>query len=185
MDSMYFSIGKSYFLFLYFLCGHSLHFSLSSKPVFCSSVFYATMASAFPSPRSLFSVPQFFMWLIMASAFPSPESLFCVPYFLSDHGLHLSFHNATLIRIMFTTLYPKWSPPLVSKSAHYTISARNNIMPWQSNTATSINYMASRSVLQTTNHLRQPSDPLLNCLFSNINKYFQIPRLRGPWRLSR
>ena len=35
--------------------------------------------------------------------------------------------------------------------------------------------MASRSVLQTANHLRQPSDPLLNCLFSNINKYFQIP----------
>src|SRR6266496_5459777 len=101
MDSMYFSIGKSYFLFLYFLCGHSLHFSLSSKPVsapqffmrlwrllfllqeacflflivlfnygghglhyslstnpvFCSSVFYVTMASAFPSPESLFCVP--------------------------------------------------------------------------------------------------------------------------------
>src|SRR6266496_4161371 len=31
--------------------------------------------------------------------------------------------------------------------------------------------MASRSVLQTANHLHQPSDPLLNCLFSNINKF--------------
>src|SRR5437016_4657540 len=101
MDSMYFSIGKSYFLFLYFyavtastfpclrslfsapqffmrlwrllfllreacflflivLCdygGHGLHYSLSTNPVFCSSVFYATMASAFPSPESLFCVP--------------------------------------------------------------------------------------------------------------------------------
>ena len=148
-----FLVFEACFLLLSFLCDYGVCFSLSIKSVFCSSVFYATMASAFPSP----------------------ESLFCVPYFLSDHGLHLSFHNATLIRIMFMTLYPKWSPPLVSKSAHYTISARNNIMPWQSNTATSINYMASRSVLQTANHLRQPSDPLLNCLFSNINKYFQIP----------
>src|SRR5947207_2024564 len=37
--------------------------------------------------------------------------------------------------------------------------------------------MASSSVLQTTNHLRQSNDLLLNCLFNNnnINEYFQIP----------
>ena len=172
-----FLVFEACFLLLSFLCDYGVCFSFSEKPVFCSSLFYATTAataSTIPCPQTLFSVPQFFMrlWLLL---FLLLKACFVFLSFLSDHGLHLSFHNATLVRIMFTTLYPKWSPPSVSKSAHYTISARNNIMPWQSNTATSINYMASRSVLQTANHLRQPSDPLLNCLFSNINKYFQIP----------
>src|SRR6266496_1167468 len=108
MDSTYFSISKSYFLFLYFLCGHSLHFSFSSKPVFCSSFFYATtaaMASTIPCPQTLFSVPQFFMrlWLLL---FLLLKACFVFLSFLSDHCLHLSFHNATLVRIMFTTLYP-------------------------------------------------------------------------------
>ena len=141
-------------------------------PVFCSSVFYATMASTFSFPRSLFSIPQFFMRLwwpwpplflvlksrflflsflcdyclcfsfsmisvffssvfyaTITSSFPCPESLFVFLSFLSDHGLHRSFHNATLVRIRFMTLYPKRSSPSVSKSVYYTASARNNIIP--------------------------------------------------------
>ena len=172
--SIFLKLYKSLFNLLYFLHLWIQHTFPSANPIFCFSIFYAVTASTFPCLRSLFSAPQFFMWL-WRLLFLLQEACFLFLSFLSDHGLHLSFHNATLVRIMFTTLYPKWSPPSVSKSAHYTISARNNIMPWQSNTATSINYMASRSVLQTTNHLHQPSDPLLNCLFSNINKYFQIP----------
>ena len=61
-----FLVRESYFLFLNVLCdydGHGLHNSLSANPVFCSSIFYATTASAFPSPCSPFSVPQFFMRL--------------------------------------------------------------------------------------------------------------------------
>ena len=154
---------------LYFLCGHNLHISLSSMPVFCSSVFHATMASTFSFPRSLFSIPQFFMrlwwpWpplflvrkscflflsflcdycLCFSFLFSTPQffmrllpllflvlkACFVFLSFLSYHGLHRSFHNATLVRIRFMTLYPKRSSPSVSKSVYYTASARNNIIP--------------------------------------------------------
>src|SRR5438046_10685875 len=99
MDSMYFSISKSYFLFLYFLCGHSLHFSLSSKPVFCSSVFYVTMASAFPSPRSLFSVPHCFMRLQWPwpPLFLVDKPCFLFLSFLCDYGFCFSFSRKPVL----------------------------------------------------------------------------------------
>ena len=65
-----FLLGGACFLFLIVLCdygGHGLHYSLSANPVFCSSVFYATVGSAFPSPESLFCVPYFFK-----RSWPSP-----------------------------------------------------------------------------------------------------------------
>ena len=128
-----FLIHEACFLLLSFLCdygvhGLRLHFSLFVKPAFYSLVFYATTTSAFPSPQSLFYVPQFFIRL-RSLLFLLCKACFLFLNFLSDHGLHLSFHNATMFRIRLMTLYPKLSSPSMSKSVHYIASVINNIMP--------------------------------------------------------
>jgi hypothetical protein len=46
-------------------------------------------------------------------------------------------------------------------------------MPSQYNTMTSTYYVALRTLLEAANPLHQRSHPLLNCLISNVTKYFQ------------
>ena len=59
--SIFSNIYKSLFNLLFFLHLWIQHAFPSAKPILCVSVFYATTASAFSYPQSLFSVSQFFM----------------------------------------------------------------------------------------------------------------------------
>ena len=90
--SIFLRLYKSLFNLLSFLHLWIQRAFPAAKPIFCFSIFYATTASAFPCPRSLFSAPQFFMrlWCLLF--------LFCEAYFLfltilcdyGGHSLHYS-----------------------------------------------------------------------------------------------
>ena len=97
MDSIYFSIGKSCFLFLYFFCDHSLHifgdhsllflcdhslhfFVFSAKPVFCDYGGHSLHYSLSANP--IFYSSMFYATMMaMASIIPCPRILFSVPQF--------------------------------------------------------------------------------------------------------
>src|SRR5436190_20367141 len=59
--SIFSNLYKSLFNLLFFLHLWIQRAFPSAKPIFCFSVFYATTASAFSYPQSLFFVSQFFM----------------------------------------------------------------------------------------------------------------------------